>query len=158
MKGFGIDVKNVAVIGDEDDKRIVGHDYTDGNPAGGRKAMENLLQIDPMINVIHTINEPAAAGAYTALKAAGKTSGVSILSVDGGCEGVRNVAKGVITATSQQYPLKMASLGVAAVVKYAKTGVKPKGYTDTGVTLITNKPAAGVPSKDTKFGLANCWG
>ena len=72
MKGFGIDVKDVNVIGDEDDPRIVGHDYTDGNPEGGRKAMENLLQINPDINVIHTINEPAAAGAYEALKAVGK--------------------------------------------------------------------------------------
>ena len=72
MKGFGIDVKDVNVIGDEDDPRIVGHDYTNGNPEGGRKAMENLLQINPDINVIHTINEPAAAGAYEALKAVGK--------------------------------------------------------------------------------------
>ena len=63
MKGFGIDVKDPNVIGDEDDPRIVGHDYTNGNPEGGRKAMENLLQINPEINVIHTINEPAAAGA-----------------------------------------------------------------------------------------------
>ncbi|RPH73544.1 MAG: sugar ABC transporter substrate-binding protein, partial [Hyphomicrobiales bacterium] len=39
MSGFGIDVKNPNVIGDEDDPRIVGHDYTNGNPEGGRKAM-----------------------------------------------------------------------------------------------------------------------
>ena len=47
-----------------------------------------------------------------ALKAAGKDKGVMIVSVDGGCEGVRNVKAGAIAATSQQYPLKMASLGV----------------------------------------------
>ena len=76
MKGFGIDVKDVNVIGDEDDPRIVGHDYTNGDPEGGRKAMENLLQINPNINVIHTINEPAAAGAYEALKAVGKEKGM----------------------------------------------------------------------------------
>jgi fructose transport system substrate-binding protein len=52
----------------------------------------------------------------------------------------------------------MASRGVAAVVKYAKTGTKPHGYTDTGVTLITNSPAKGVRSKNVAFGLANCWG
>ena len=71
---------------------------------------------------------------------------------------IRGVKAGQIAATSQQYPLKMASLGVAAVVKYAKTGAKPHGYTDTGVTLITNKPASGLASKDVTFGLANCWG
>jgi fructose transport system substrate-binding protein len=52
----------------------------------------------------------------------------------------------------------MAQLGVDAVVDFAKTGHKPSGYTDTGVTLITDKAATGVDSKDTAFGLANCWG
>ena len=52
----------------------------------------------------------------------------------------------------------MASLGVDAVVNFAKTGKKPSGYTDTGVTLITAKPAAGVDSKDAAYGQSNCWG
>jgi len=81
-----------------------------------------------------------------------------IVSIDGGCPGVKNVQAGVIGATSQQYPLKMASLGVEAIVKYAKDGTKPSGYTDTGVTLITDKAQAGVDSKDSTFGTANCWG
>ena len=81
-----------------------------------------------------------------------------IVSVDGGCVGVKNVKAGVIAATSQQYPLKMAAMGVEAGVVYAKTGKKVAGYTDTGVTLITNKAVKGVNSKDTKFGLDACWG
>jgi fructose transport system substrate-binding protein len=52
----------------------------------------------------------------------------------------------------------MAALGVEAGVDYAKTGKKVSGYTDTGVTLITDKPMPGVDSKDTKFGLGACWG
>ena len=163
MKGFGIDVKDPNVIGDEDDPRIVGHDYTDGNPAGGRKAMENLLQINPDINVIHTINEPAAAGAYEALKAVGKEGQVLIMSVDGGCPGVKDVAAGIIGGTSQQYPLLMAAMGVEAIKKFADTGEKPgvtegKNFFDTGVALITDAPVEGVPSIDTKEGLAKCWG
>jgi fructose transport system substrate-binding protein len=163
MKGFGIDVKDVNVIGDEDDPRIVGHDYTNGNPEGGRQAMENLLQKDPTINVIHTINEPAAAGAYEALKAVGKEKDVLIMSVDGGCPGVKNVAEGIIGGTSQQYPLLMASMGVEAIKKFADSGEKPKvtegkTFFDTGVTLITDNPVEGVPSIDTKEGLAKCWG
>jgi fructose transport system substrate-binding protein len=163
MKGFGIDIKDPNKIGDEDDKRIVGHDYTSGNPEGGRKAMENLLQIDPSINVIHTINEPAAAGAYEALKAVGKEKDVLIMSVDGGCPGVKNVAEGVIGGTSQQYPLLMASMGVEAIKKFADSGEKPKAtegknFFDTGVQLITDNPVEGVPSIDTKKGLELCWG
>jgi fructose transport system substrate-binding protein len=163
MKGFGIDVKDPNVIGDEDDPRIVGHDYTNGNPEGGRKAMENLLQIDPTINVIHTINEPAAAGAYEALKAVGKEGDVLILSVDGGCPGVRDVEAGIIAATSQQYPLLMASMGVEAIKKFADTGEKPgvtegKNFFDTGVALVTGVPMDGVPSISVADGLAKCWG
>jgi fructose transport system substrate-binding protein len=129
-----------------------------GDQAKGQTAMENCLQKNPDINLVYTINEPAAAGAYQALKAFGKQQSVMIVSVDGGCAGVRNVKAGVIAATSQQYPLKMAALGVEAGVDYVKTGKKAAGYTDTGVTLISDQPMAGVPSKDTKFGLESCWG
>ena len=116
------------------------------------------FQRDPSINVVYTINEPAAAGAYNALKAAGKEKDVVIVSVDGGCAGIADVGKGVIAATSQQYPLRMAAMGVAAGVEYAKTGKKVSGYTDTGVTLIASKPLAGVDSKDVKTGTDLCWG
>jgi fructose transport system substrate-binding protein len=131
---------------------------TAGDQSKGQTAMENCLQKNPDINLVYTINEPAALGANTALKAAGKDKDVLVVSVDGGCTGVKAVQAGQIAATSQQYPLKMASQGVDAVVDFAKTGKKVSGYTDTGVTLITAKPAAGVDSKDVQFGLDNCWG
>jgi fructose transport system substrate-binding protein len=129
-----------------------------GDQAKGQTAMENCLQKNPDINVVYTINEPAAAGAYQALKAAGKDKGVVIVSVDGGCAGIKNVKAGVIAATSQQYPLKMAAMGVDAGIAYAKDGKKATGYTDTGVTLITDKPMQGVQSKDTNVGTELCWG
>jgi len=129
-----------------------------GDVAKGQAAMENCLQKNPDINVVYTINEPAAAGAFNALKKAGKEKNVIIVSVDGGCQGVKDTAAGAIAATSQQYPLKMAAMGVAAGVDYAKGGKRASGYTDTGVTLIAGKPVAGVDSKDTKLGLDLCWG
>jgi fructose transport system substrate-binding protein len=129
-----------------------------GDQAKGQTAMENCLQKVPDINIVYTINEPAAAGAYQALKNAGKEKNVLIVSVDGGCAGVKNVEAGIIAATSQQYPLKMAALGVEAGVEYAKSGKKVSGYTDTGVNLISNKAVPGVSVKDTKFGMEMCWG
>jgi fructose transport system substrate-binding protein len=131
---------------------------THGDQAEGQTAMENCLSKNPEINLVYTINEPAAAGAYQAIKAAGKEKDITIVSVDGGNPGVTGIKDGKFAATSQQYPLKMASMGVEALVKYAKTGEKPTGYTDTGVTLITDKPQAGVDSKDSTFGAENCWG
>lgn len=158
LQGFGL--KSFDAKSNELAKtpEVVCMQDTYGDQAKGQTAMENCLQKNPDINLVYTINEPAAAGAYQALKAIGKEKDVMIVSVDGGCAGVRNVKAGVIAATSQQYPLKMASLGVEAGVTYAKDGKKVSGYTDTGVTLITDKPMAGVDSKDTKFGLGACWG
>jgi len=137
---------------------VVCSQYTQGDQAKGQTAMETCLQKDPNINLVYTINEPAAFGAYRALSSAGKQKQALIVSVDGGCAGVRGIKSGQIAATSQQYPLKMAKLGVDAIVSYAKTGTKPSGYTDTGVTLITNKPQSGVPSQNAAYGLAHCWG
>jgi fructose transport system substrate-binding protein len=158
LKGFGAASLDASSNELASSPEVVCMQDSYGDQAKGQTAMENCLQKAPDINVVYTINEPAAAGAYQALKAAGKEKSVLIVSVDGGCAGVKNVKAGVIAATSQQYPLKMAALGVDAGVAYAKTGKKAAGYTDTGVTLITDKPMAGVESKDTKFGMDNCWG
>ena len=163
LTGFGIDVKDPNKWGDEDDSRIVGNAVTSGNEEGGRRAMENLLAKDPFINVVYTINEPAAAGAYEALKAIGRENDVLIVSVDGGCPGVQNVADGVIGATSQQYPLLMASLGNEAIAAWAKDGTKPaategKAFFDAGVSLVTDEPADGVDSISVAEGTDRCWG
>ena len=150
LKGFGISGsdKQIACVGNGQ-----------GQVAPSQTAMENCLQKNPDIDVVYTINEPSAAGAWTALKSAGKKQGdVTVVSVDGGCAGVRNVKAGIIDATSQQYPLKMAALGIDAVVRFSKTGAKAHGYTDTGVNLIAKKAVKGVKSKSVAYGLANCWG
>lgn len=158
MKGFGLNAADAKSNELSKDAAVVCMSDSYGDVAKGQAAMENCLQKNPEINLVYTINEPAAAGAFNALKKAGKEKNVVIVSVDGGCQGVKDTASGVIAATSQQYPLKMAAMGVAAGVEYARGGKKASGYTDTGVTLIAAKPVAGVESKDTKVGLDLCWG
>ncbi len=115
------------------------------------------------MNVIYTINEPAAEGAYQGMKAAGKETQALVVSVDGGCPGVQSVKGGIIGATSMQFPLLMASMGVEAVAAFAKDGSKPKNsegldFFNTGVKLITDKPVDGVPSITSEEGLKICWG
>ena len=158
LKGFGLRAPDARSNELGRDAAVVCMADSYGDQAKGQTAMENCLQKNPDINLVYAINEPAAAGAFNALKKAGKDKGATIVSVDGGCEGVKNVGAGVIAATSQQYPLKMASMGVDAGVEYARSGKKPSGYTDTGVTLIAAKPVTGVDSKDVKTGTALCWG
>ncbi|HYP46124.1 MAG TPA: substrate-binding domain-containing protein [Propionibacteriaceae bacterium] len=174
LTGMGIDVKDKMKNGDEDksgkytggkggDYEIVCNEPTNGAQDKGRTAMETCLNSSKDINVVYTINEPAAAGASEALKDAGINDAI-IVSVDGGCDpGLTSVKSGVIGATSQQYPVKMAELGVAAIAKFKKDGTKPAvtpglDFFDTGVALVTDKPVAGVPSIDVAKGTELCWG
>ncbi len=158
LKGFGLPAPDAKTNTLGSAPEVVCMADSFGDQAKGQTAMENCLQKNPDINVVYTINEPAAAGAYNALQRAGKAQGAVIVSVDGGCQGVRDVAAGKIAATSMQFPLRMAAKGVEAGIEYAKSGKKPSGYTDTGVTLIAAKPVAGVTSADTQLGLDQCWG
>ena len=172
LTGLGVDVKDPQVNGDEDptgsygegDYEIVCNEPSNGNEADGQTAMENCLAKNPDINVIYTINEPAANGAMNAFRAAGGSpDDVLTVSVDGGCQGVKDVAKGSIDATSQQYPLKMAEEGVKAIKTIADGGDPPKvseglDFFNTGVALVTDMPADGVESIDTAAALKICWG
>lgn len=158
MQGFGLPAPDAKSNELGKHPSIVCSADSFGDQAKGQTGMENCLQRAGDVNVVYTINEPAAAGAFNALKKAGKDKGVVIVSVDGGCQGIKDVGEGKIAATSQQYPLKMAAMGVEAGVEYAKSGKKPSGYTDTGVTLIAAKALPGVDSKDVKTGTDLCWG
>jgi fructose transport system substrate-binding protein len=154
LTGFGIPKNSPDIVCTQ---------FTQGDQAKGQTAMENCLQKNPDINLVYSINEPSGLGAYNALLKAGKAKQALLVSVDGGCTGVKGVQDGKIAATSQQYPLKMAQEGVDAIAQFAKDGTKPqattgKTFTDTGVTLITDQAQTGVDSKDTTFGTQNCWG
>ncbi len=172
LEGMGIPVGDPKRNGDEaktgkytggkgGDYTIVCNEAGQGAEDGGRTAMERCLAKNPNINLVYTINEPTAVGANAALKAAGKTA--TIVSVDGGCAGVGSVKSGVIGATAQQYPLKMATLGMEAIAKIARGGEKPAtspglDFFNTGVALVTDKPADGVDSITADEGSKICWG
>ena len=151
LRGFGIN---------DGDPRIAGTVDTLGETAKGEAGMKQLLANDPGINIVYTVNEPVAFGASRALEAAGRSkSDVILVSVDGGCDAIKNgVRPGIIDATAQQYPENMAREGVKALAEAARGGPKPSGYENTGVELITGDPVKGVPSKDEAFGVRNCWG
>jgi fructose transport system substrate-binding protein len=151
LEGFGIE---------DGDPQIVGSVNTEGNEEKARAGMAQLLEDNPDINVVYTINEPAAFGAADALEAAGKSEDdVILVSIDGGCDAIKDgVRPGTIDATSQQYPENMATEGMEAVTEALRGGPSPSGFRDTGVELITADAVAGVESEDEAFGVRNCWG
>jgi fructose transport system substrate-binding protein len=93
-----------------------------------------------------------------AVVAAGKTKQITIVTIDGGCAVEPDVASGAIGADAMQFPGKMATLGVDAIVAYARHGTKPKASVDTGTALATASPVAGVTSHGIAWELQNCWG
>ncbi len=143
---------------------VVCHEPTNGAVDGGKTAMETCLALNPDINVVYTINEPAAQGAFDALTAAGSAEGVIIVSVDGGCDpGLRLVSEGVIGATAQQYPGRMATLGMQAIKTLADGGDPPAvteglDFFNTGVALVTDEAIDGVDSISVAEGQEICWG
>jgi len=174
LTGMGIDVKDKTKNGSEaptgkytggkgGDYQVVCHEPTQGAADTGKTAMENCLSKSKDINVVYTINEPSAAGAAEALGTA-KVSGALVVSVDGGCNpGITSVKSGAIGATSQQYPKKMAELGIEALAKIAKGGEPPAvtpglDFLDAGVSLVTDKPVSGLESIDSAKGAEQCWG
>jgi fructose transport system substrate-binding protein len=173
LQGMGIPVGNPGVNGQEPKSghytggtggsyKIACQLPTNGSQTGGQSAMETCLSKDPNINVVYTINEPASQGAAHALQAAGKT-GVTIVTIDGGCSNLSFVSSGKVGATAGQFPGKMALEGVDAIANYAKTGKKPanqpgQDFFNTGTELYTNSPQPGVASINTTAASKICWG
>ena len=151
LTGFGIVVPNKNVWGSEKDPRVVGHQPTKGSASLGQSAMENMLERDPTINLVYTMNEQAAAGAAQALKTSGRTGDVLLVSVDGTCAGLDMVKNKALSATAMQFWLTMVDDSMDAAFKMLTVGEKPRpspglDYVDTGAKLATNQPMAGIPS------------
>ncbi len=159
LTGMGIDVADKTKNGDEaktgkytggkgGDYEIVCNEPTQGSQDQGRTAMETCLAKSKDINLVYSINEPAGVGGSEALKAAGVTA--TIVSVDGGCNpGIAAVKDGTIGATSQQYPVKMAELGVEAIAEVQAHGGEAGG--DAWAGLLRHRGRSG-------YRQAGLWG
>lgn len=167
LEGMGIDPGSKTQNGQEaktgkyskGDYEVVCHQPTQGDIPHGKTAMETCLSKNPDINVVYTINEPAADGAYQALQAAGK-SNVLLLTIDGSCKYIKGyVSSGKFAGDSAQYPGKMASQGVKAIADLARGGSKPSSsFVDTGTALVTKDPVSGVTSQMPDQATGACWG
>lgn len=151
LDGFGIT---------DDDPAIVARSDTEGDRKLGEARMLEILAEHPDVNIIYTVNEPAALGALAALKDANVDLDETILvSIDGGCRAIKNAVRpGDIDATAMQFPQNMAREGVRALAKALRGGDKPSGFFDTGVKLITGTKPPGVDAEDIAYGVRNCWG
>ena len=151
LSGFGISDGDAAIVARID---------TQGDRERAKAGMAQILSQHVDVNVIYTVNEPAGLGALEALKQANANlRRVVLVSIDGGCAAIKSaVRRGEIDATAMQFPQNMAREGIKLVAASLRGGAKPSGYVDTGVRLITDDKAPGVPSEDVAYGVRNCWG
>jgi fructose transport system substrate-binding protein len=143
-------------FGDPEKHDVVADEITNGDQGKGQTAMENILNAHPDVNLVWTVNEPAALGAATAIKARGLTGKIKIVSMDGGCRGVKGVQDGLIDSDVMQFPKKMGQTAVDFAVSVAAGQSVPKRV-DTGELLITKTSTEGDGTQTLAFGLANCW-
>jgi fructose transport system substrate-binding protein len=151
LDGFGISADDPAIVAMAD---------TEGNKELGEAKMAEILATHGDVNIVYTVNEPAALGALDALKDANVDLSRTILvSIDGGCRAIKGAVRpGYIDATAMQFPENMAREGVRALATAIRAGENLPGNLDTGVQLITGDPAPGVKSRDVAYGVRNCWG
>jgi fructose transport system substrate-binding protein len=170
LQGMGIDLADPKVPGDEAKTgnysggtyEIVCQEPTTGAQDGGRTAMETCLSGNDNINLVYTINEPSAAGAYAAIEAAGLQDKITIVSIDGACEGVGQVASGQLGSTSMQFPVVMAEKGVETVASVVRGGTLPAfseglEFYNTGTELVASE-GFDLEFTTPEAAQSTCWG
>jgi len=91
----------------------------------GYKAAEDALQAHPELRGIFAINDPSALGARAAVEKANKTEQVTIIGFDGLPEGRQAIKEGKIYADPIQFPEKMGTQIVQAIVRHSKGETLP---------------------------------
>ncbi len=91
------------------------------------KVAQDLLQAHPDLNGIFAVNDPSALGVRAALENAGKADQVKIIGFDGQPEGKQAIRDGKIYADPIQFPHKIGTETVRAIVRHFKgEEVKPE--------------------------------
>lgn len=118
------------------DVKIVGNGATDCTEEKGLALAEDILTANPDLKSIYAACGPPAAGAAQAIKNANLVGKVVLVGFDFCCGEAEALEAGIENATVAQFPTKMASLGVDALVK-AIRGEKVESLIDSGAALVT---------------------
>lgn len=116
---------------------IVGRGGTNCTEELGISVAEDLLTKDPELDAIYAACGPPATGAARAIQNAGiDPANIVLVGFDFCCGEEEALTEGLEDATVAQFPSKMASLGVDALVK-AIRGEQVETLIDSGAALVT---------------------
>ncbi len=107
---------------------------TEWNVETGNKAMTDMLQAHPEINVVVTANDYIAIGAARAAEALGRDD-VLLFGNDGDTTGLEDIAAGMWTATVNTTPFVMGQV-VLQVAVDCLNGSFPGGWVETPTTVV----------------------
>lgn len=120
---------------------IVGKGATNCTEELGINVAQDILTANPEITAIYAACGPPAAGAAQAIKNADLGRHVILVGFDFCCGEAEALTAGLEDATVAQFPSKMASLGVDALVK-AIRGEQVESLIDSGAALVTKENMA----------------
>jgi ribose transport system substrate-binding protein len=116
------------------DMKIVATLPTEWNVETGNKAMTDMLQAHPEINLVVAANDYIAIGASKAAEALNRKD-VLIFGNDGDTTGLEDIAAGKWTATVNTTPFVMGQV-VLEVTMDCLNGEYPGGWTETPVQIV----------------------
>jgi len=122
------------------DMEIVASLPTEWNVETGNKAMMDMLQAHPEINLVVCANDYIAMGAATAAEALGRDD-VLIFGNDGDTAGLEDIYNGKWTATVNTKPFIMGKVALQVVMDVLN-GVYPGGWTETPTATADQGNAA----------------
>ena len=120
-----IDTHNKALEDGASKIEIVQTLPSEGKQLPSKKSTEDFVQGNKDLRAIFAINDPAALGAYTALKQVGMEKQVTIVGFDGEQAGKQAIKDGKIFADPVQYPDRMAQITIKSIIDYID-GKKPE--------------------------------
>jgi ABC-type sugar transport system substrate-binding protein len=121
--------------------RVVARLNADYRRTTAEIAAERVLQRHPRLSGFFAANDLMALGIADATRAAGKSTNVEIIGVDGIAEALDAVRSGSISATVSQYPYVMGKMAVEACVA-AVRGARLPAKVDSPVALVTKSNVA----------------
>lgn len=86
----------------------------DWNRQQALTAATDLMTAHPDLVGIFAANDDMGLGAVRAVRDAGKSAAITVISLDGNTEAIESVASGGLSATVAQYPYAVGQLGVQA--------------------------------------------
>ena len=117
--------------------KVVSKLETDCDQTKGAQAAQTMLTANPNLTAIYSACGPPALGAIQSIKNAGiKPGAIILVGFDGLPDELNAVKAGTESATVQQHPAKIGSLGVATLYSAVQGKKVPKNV-DTGTGIVT---------------------